>query len=91
MIDSDTATQLLLGHYGLNSKLDRLGGDRDANFRVEMDGVPRYVFKVMHPQSRQEDVALQCTTLDWLADSSLNLPSVARSLRGTAEPFNSVI
>ena len=84
VIKETRATELLRTHYGLNGKLTRLGGDRDANFMAELESGQRYVFKVMHPQCAGETVQLQCAALQHLSHSRLKLPTVIASLRGNA-------
>ena len=82
MNEVDNAARVLSARYGLTGKLTKLGGDRDANFRVELENGQRYVFKVMHPDCAVEDVALQCAVLRHLSESPLRLPTVVSSLAG---------
>ncbi len=82
MISNQKAAELLAASYGITGILTRLGGDRDANFRVESKGGQCYVFKVMHSSCTEQSVALQCATLNHLKSSTLNLPTVVSTLNG---------
>ena len=82
MISNHAAAELLAANYGITGILTRLGGDRDANFKVESKGGQCYVFKVMHSSCKAQNVALQCATLNHLKRSTLNLPAVVNTVEG---------
>ena len=79
---TDIASQLLQTHYGFKANLTRLAGDRDANFQAQIADGRRFVFKIMHPDCSEDNVALQCAALSHLADCPIGLPRVINTLNG---------
>ena len=43
---ADEAAALALGHFGVRGTAVPLPGERDQNFRIDVDGVPTYVLKI---------------------------------------------
>ena len=68
--------------YGVDGDLHPLPSERDQNFRVVVDGVPRYVAKVSNATEHSEVVDLQCRAMEHLATAGIDCPVAVPGLDG---------
>ena len=78
------ACELLERHYGLSGRLEKLGGERDLNFRAMLDDGSSRLFKLSHPLESPDvvDFHNQAMRRIELRDPELPVQRVQRSLTG---------
>lgn len=59
--------------WGLSGRIERLAGERDCNFRVDMDGTS-WVLKITHPDEDPSVAEFQTAALQHVADRAPDLP-----------------
>ena len=82
MITTDIAAQCLRAHWGLEATLERLDGERDANFRVSCADGSAFVLKIMHQGCDPEDLDFRICALHYLANAGASCPTVVPAVSG---------
>ena len=79
-------TALLSQTYAVPGEVAPLPGELDLNFRVTVDGRPRFVLKVMHADAEASLVEMQVQALRWIRDRdpTLIVPDVVPTIDGAA-------
>ena len=84
VVTAADAAQAIKDSFGLTGELDRLPGEADDNFTLQVGDGRRYVVKVAHAQADPEVVGLQVRVLRHLESAApeLSVPRVAPAVDG---------
>lgn len=78
----ESVIRMLRREYGIDGRLERLPSERDQNFRVRVDGEPRYVAKISNTAERRDVVDLQHRAMEHLASRGIGCPVAVPSGSG---------
>ncbi|MCG8416450.1 MAG: phosphotransferase [Proteobacteria bacterium] len=79
------AETLAANHFGISARATLLPGDRDQNFRLDIEGRPAFVLKIANPTEERVTLESQHRMMRTLADRApdLNVQRVIPGLDGT--------
>src|SRR6185312_3928215 len=86
-LELDYVESLLREHYGIRARAERLTGDRDENFRIQVEDGAGFVLKVPSATESATTAGLVPAVLMHLerVASDLPVPRVVRSRDGEAQ------
>ncbi len=74
-IDRPTAVEALRDHYGIAAEVSELRGERDTNFLVHAEGVPRYVLRIANAAEQKIVAEFRAAELLHVAQAAPELPT----------------
>ncbi|NNF82012.1 MAG: aminotransferase class III-fold pyridoxal phosphate-dependent enzyme [Flavobacteriaceae bacterium] len=81
MLPDSEVLEILREHFNINAQISRLPGDVDLNYRIEQDGVPKYVLKISRDDKNEDAIFYQAELLNHLVslNSGLTIPAFVHS------------